>query len=136
MGYSIEQITYQLTWPIRHEVMWPDKAVDYIKLPDDENGIHFAVWKNRKIVAVVSVFIDGNKAQFRKLATLVSEQRNGYGSALINHLIAHLNHEDVSLLWCNARVDKTGFYEKFGLSKTSKKFNRGEQEYVIMEMNL
>ena len=136
MEYSIEQITYQLTWPIRHEVMWPDKPIDYIKLPEDENGIHFAVWKNRKIVVVVSVFIDGNRAQFRKLATLESEQGKGYGSALINHLIEHLKHEKVRTLWCNARTDKTEFYKKFGLTETEQRFNRGGQDYVIMQKTL
>ncbi|MTI38216.1 GNAT family N-acetyltransferase [Fulvivirga lutimaris] len=116
--------------------MWPDKSIDYIKLQNDEDGIHFAVWKNKEIVAVVSVFINKNKAQFRKLATLQNEQGNGYGSALINHIIAHLKHEKVNTLWCNARVDKTSFYKKFGLYETNEKFSRGQQEYIIMEMKL
>lgn len=133
MDYSIEQITYQLTWPIRHQVMWPDKPFDYIKLKNDEEGIHFAVWKNKNIVSVVSVFIENRKAQFRKLATLEEEQGNGYGSTLIEHIMAHLKHEEVDVLWCNARIDKTSFYKKFGLEETDEKFKRGDQEYVIME---
>lgn len=116
--------------------MWPDKPIDYIKLSNDEEGIHFAVWKNKTIVAVVSVFIKDGHAQFRKLATLVSEQKKGYGSALISYIIAHLKHEPVSLLWCNARINKTDFYKKFGLVETDKRFIKEGQEYVVMQKSL
>lgn len=65
---------------LRHEVMWPDEDFDYIKLKDDDAGIHFGLFKENMLISVVSLFVDKDEAQFRKFATLKSEQGKGYGS--------------------------------------------------------
>ena len=39
-------------------------------LQDDEDGLHFGLFNKEKLVSVVSLFIDGEEAQFRKFATL------------------------------------------------------------------
>jgi len=132
----IEPILHEDTLPIRHKVMWPDKPLEYVMLKDDERGIHFGLKKDSKLITVVSLFIKGEEAQFRKLATLQSEQGNGYASLILEHVIQYSKSNNVLKLWCNARIEKTQFYKRIGLLETNKTFSKGGVDYVIMENHL
>ncbi|PCJ94987.1 MAG: GNAT family N-acetyltransferase [Flavobacteriaceae bacterium] len=136
MKNEIRQITYTDTWNIRHRVMWPNQPFDYIKLPEDAIGNHFGLFKNEKIVAVVSLFINDGEAQFRKLATEIQEQGQGYGTLLLSYLIDFTSKQKVKKIWCNARADKTSFYTKFGMVPTNKKYTKGGIEFVVMEKKM
>ena len=132
---EIKQITISEVLPIRHKVMWPDKPMSYVELPNDEKGKHFGLFVNGEITSIISLFISNNEAQFRKFATLIEHQGFGYGTILLNKVIDLVKKEKVAKLWCNARVEKSKFYERFDLTSTSKKFKKGGIEYVIMERN-
>ncbi len=129
----IKQIPPSETLPIRHKVMWPDKPLTYVKLPNDELGRHYGLFVNEKMTAIISLFINNNEAQFRKFATLNEFQGLGYGTKLLQSIIDLLKEEGVKKLWCNARVEKTKFYEKFNLRTTNKVYQKGGIEFVIME---
>jgi GNAT superfamily N-acetyltransferase len=129
---SIQPISAAETWPIRHKVMWPDQPLDYIKLKEDENGLHFGLFEVGQLVSIVSLFIAGNKAQFRKLATLSEFQGNGFASELIKHLIGYCEQNKLEKLWCNARSSKMEFYQKFGFEPTEKQFTKLGEDYIIM----
>jgi len=113
--------------------MWPEKPIEFIALDEDRKGIHFGLWKGVQIVSVISLFINEDEAQFRKFATALSEQSNGYGTLLMRHLMTYAENLKVKKIWCNARADKTSFYEKFGMRQTSKSFIKGGINYIIME---
>ncbi|WP_230981413.1 GNAT family N-acetyltransferase [Echinicola salinicaeni] len=132
-NYQIKRIGPQQTWDLRHRVMWPDRPMDYVKLDEDHNGLHFGLEVDSQLISIISVFIEGGKAQFRKFATDKSHQGMGFGSHLLAHVIKLLEENEIALIWCNARVEKTAFYEKFGLAKTDKTFQKGGIDYVIME---
>lgn len=121
--------------PIRHKVMWPDKPMSYVELPNDEKGKHFGLFVNGEITSIISLFKSNNEAQFRKFATLIEHQGFGYGTILLNKVIDLIKKEKIAKLWCNARVEKSKFYERFDLTSTTKKFKKGGIEYVIMERN-
>lgn len=131
---NIKKIPYQSTWPIRQEVMWPDKPIEFVKIAQDEQGLHYGLFIEDQLVSIISAFINGDTAQFRKFATLQTAQGKGYGSHLLSHLLKELSSMSIKKVWCNARIDKAGYYERFGLAKTVKHFARGEIQYVIMEM--
>lgn len=133
MSVTIRSIEYPATWPIRHQAMWPDRPLDYVKLPADEMGHHYGLFFEEELIAVVSVFIQGTEAQFRKFATSPAFQGNGYGSQLLTYLLQSVAEQGVQRIWCNARVEKTGFYEKFDLQITDQCFSRGGRAYVVME---
>ncbi len=133
MNIKIKQIQAQETYKLRHQVMWPDKEKEFVMLENDEEGIHFGLFKNEKLISVVSLFMKQGNAQFRKFATKTAEQGQGFGTLLINHLLAFVLNKEVKKLWCNARVDKTSFYEKVGMKKTLKTFDKEGIHYVIME---
>ena len=152
------------TWPLRHRVMWPSKSIDYVKVEEDDHGLHYGLFKdgsssNRNNddnpISVVSLFITPptttttrkkmedddasdvyDEAQFRKFCTDTSYQGNGYGTLLLKYMFDTIQTEypNVNRVWCNARKDKTKFYNKrFGMVETDETFVRGDIEYVIME---
>lgn len=129
----IKEINYKTTYPIRHAVMWPDKPMAYIELKDDPTGFHYGYFHEGILVAVISIFIKDNKAQFRKFATLVNYQRKGIGRKLLNYALESL--KDVETIWCNARLEKTSYYESFNMKKTDQIFEKGGKSYVIMCKN-
>jgi len=130
---EIKAIPVQLTWDVRHKAMWPNKPFSYIKIENDIEGQHFGLYLENKLVSVISIFITDTEAQFRKFATLPHYQGNGYGSTLLSYIFKEMSQLGIKRLWCNARRDKTSFYERFGMVPTQTTFERGNINYVIME---
>lgn len=133
---KIEEIRYDLTWNIRHEVMYPHLPYDSIKLENDKNGIHFGLYVDDSLTAVISLFQSGNISQFRKFATLVSAQGKGYGTLLLNYIINYVKNTGSKIIWCNARVSAAEFYRKFGFVLTNERHVSNGIEFVIMELQL
>ncbi len=133
MGIKIQRVRAQDTYTLRHQVMWPDKPEEFVQLPNDQNGVHLGLLKEGEVISVVSLFVTDKHGQFRKFATKTSEQGNGYGSLLLKHLMNMARNEKIETLWCNARADKAGFYERFGMTQTPKRFIRESVHYVVME---
>ncbi len=135
MTVRIKAIKPEETHVVRHIAMWPNKPLKYVQLQNDNDGEHYGLYCNQKIVSVVSIFNIKNKTQFRKFATLDDYQGYGYGTALLQFIIDITKEKGIDKIWCNARVDKINFYEKFGLRVTNDYFTKDEIEYVIMERN-
>ena len=131
---KIKKAAIAEVWTLRHKVMWPNKDIEYIKLENDHEGLHYGLFIGDKLVSVISLFIKSGHAQFRKFATLKEEQGKGYGTKLLNHVIEESKKLKLETIWCNARKEKIDFYKKFGLNETDKSFKRGKQEYIIMQM--
>ncbi|MCH7396828.1 GNAT family N-acetyltransferase [Belliella sp. DSM 107340] len=132
----IKEISIDEALPIRHKAMWPDRELDFVRVPGDEKAIHLGLFVNRKLISVVSVFEKENGAQFRKFATLPDYQGNGYGSKLLVYMIGFVQEKQIQKIWCNARVSKIDFYNGFGLTITDKTFEKSGLEYVVMEKHL
>ncbi len=133
---QIEQIRYELTWRIRHEVMYPNLPFGSIKLTTDPEGIHFGLYTDDALTTVASLFYVNKIYQFRKLATLIDQQGKGYGSMMVQYLINFVINEKAETLWCNARVSVASFYSKFGFKARGPYFRENEIEFVIMELDL
>lgn len=130
---DIRFIPKEQAWQLRHEVMWPERELDYVKLADDDAGEHYGLFEGVRLISAVSLFIDGDEAQFRKFATLESEQGKGYGSRLLKHVLEAAEQRGVRRIFCNARSNKAPFYQKFGLAATGHSFIKGGKDYIIME---
>jgi GNAT superfamily N-acetyltransferase len=132
----IKEIKQEDIWKIRQIVMWPDKPIEFVKLPDDYKGIHYGLFDDDELTSVVSCFEHNGEMQFRKLATLANKQGQGYGTCILNHIIDIARNKGVKRVWCNARVNKKAFYEKFGLIETGNRFHKDGIEFTIMELVL
>ncbi|CAM3975178.1 MULTISPECIES: GNAT family N-acetyltransferase [Flavobacterium] len=130
---KIKQITSNETIAIRHKVMWPNMSLEYVKLPNDESARHFGLFVNGEIISIISLFKEKNEIQFRKFATLIEFQGLGYGTILLKNIIDLIKKEGITKLWCNARIEKSKFYEKFNLKLASEKFKKDGIDYVVME---
>ncbi|MCH7408509.1 GNAT family N-acetyltransferase [Belliella sp. DSM 111904] len=132
----IKEITLNEALPIRHVAMWPDKDLDFVRVPGDDQATHLGLFVDRKLISVVSIFKKADGAQFRKFATLPNYQGRGYGSKLLVYMIGFAQKQNLSRIWCNARASKVDFYSNFGLSTTNKTFEKSGLEYVVMEREL
>lgn len=131
---EIKNIKASDTWKIRHEVMWPDQPFEFVQLKEDDFGLHYGVFIDNQLVSIVSCFITGNEMQFRKLATLDSFQGRGIASALLNHIFEAAKEKGIQKIWCNARKEKTAFYEKFGMKAIGETFTKAGHEFIIMQV--
>lgn len=129
----ISEVEYYKVLKIRQQVMYPDKDIDFVKLPEDEMGIHMAFFENGAPISVLSLFLKDRALQFRKFATVEEYQGKGYGSKLIEWLLDYAKDMQFDKVWCNSRVDKKGFYQKFGFVEKGELFERDGIQYSIME---
>lgn len=133
---EIREIEASQTWQIRHEVMWPDQPFEFVQLEEDNSGLHFGVFDQKKLVSIVSCFITDNEMQFRKLGTLEEFQQKGIASQLLKHILKLGKEKNLKKIWCNARTNKKTFYEKFNMIDSRRTFIKSGQEFTIMEILL
>jgi GNAT superfamily N-acetyltransferase len=107
-----------------------------MEMEEDSNGYHFGAFADNQLVAVVSLFIKGEEAQFRKFAVVPDVQGRGIGKALLDYITGFAVNEGCQRLWCNARVSAVGFYAKSGFRQTGNTFNRNGVDYEIVEKEI
>lgn len=134
----IRQASLESIYQIRHEVLWPDKPFDFVKVDDDENGWHFGAYENDKLISVISLFPDAfyKRVRFRKFATLSEFQHRGFGKRLLIFSMEYSKNRGFEWIWCDARADALGFYEKLGFVKFSDVFLKERLEYYKIERKL
>ncbi|MFM2480824.1 GNAT family N-acetyltransferase [Celerinatantimonas sp. YJH-8] len=131
---QIHKVIKEQVIPIRHQVLWPDKPVEFCCLEEDAQGIHWGVFLEDRLVCVASIYVERDEARLRKFATLPEFQRQGIGSALIRHIIEVLHQLPVSRLWCDARESACAFYQGLGFTRCSDCFYKSDVAYYQMEM--
>lgn len=129
----IEQITPELTHRLRRDVLYPGQKLFEMEMDEDRNGIHFGAFKDNKLVAVVSLFQNGEDFQFRKLAVDPQVQKIGVGAGLLNYINDYAMVNGGKRMWCNARDTAIGFYLKAGYKLTGQQFSKNGFDYEIME---
>ncbi|OOQ60137.1 GNAT family N-acetyltransferase [Mucilaginibacter pedocola] len=132
----IEQVRPEHTWKLRHEVLYPNQKPNEMGMEEDNNGYHFAAFKDKWIVAVVSLFKHESDWQFRKFAVAEEVQGQGLGAQLLQYITEFVEREQGELLWCNARLSAIGFYNKFGFSAVGEVFHKNGFDYIIMQKHL
>lgn len=132
----IQRILPQQTWPLRQRVMYPNQPLSYVQIPGEEEAYHYGLYVDKQLIAVVSLFVDGTSAQFRKFATDQAYQGQGYGTSLLMHVINEAKKLNVESLWCHARLSAVGFYRRFHFQPEGKPFNKGAIEYIKMHLPL
>ncbi|WP_460583500.1 GNAT family N-acetyltransferase [Hymenobacter arcticus] len=129
----IQPIEPAATYALRHAVLWPDKPLAYVQLPDDAAGQHFGAFVAGALVAVISLFVEADGvARFRKFATDPAWQRRGLGTALLRHVLAAARAQGAHTLWCDARQHTLPFYQRFGLAAEGAVFYKGNVPYLRM----
>ena len=134
---TIQPIEPAQTYALRHAVLWPDKPLAYVQLPDDATGLHYGAFSEGRLIAVISLFIgEDGVARFRKFATDPAWQGRGIGTALLRHVLAVARAQGASALWCDARQNTLPFYQRFELLPEGDVFYKGEVPYVRLSLAL
>ncbi|WP_111627616.1 GNAT family N-acetyltransferase [Larkinella arboricola] len=127
---TIRPIRPEETYPLRHEVLWPDKPFAYVMLAEDADGYHFGAFRENELLAVISLFEKDGIARFRKFATRPDAQRQGIGSHLLNQVIDKARQLGADKLWCDARLSAAAFYQRFGMEPEGEVFFKDEIPYA------
>jgi len=133
---SIEQITPELTWHLRRDVLYPSMKLFEMEMDEDTYGTHFGAFDDVKLAGVVSLFQKGTDFQFRKLAVDPELQHKGIGSSLLDYITDHAEKNGGTRIWCNARDTAVEFYLKAGYRPTGETFSKNGFNYEIFEKEL
>ena len=136
LNIHIEQITHELTWRLRQQVLYPGRTMKDMAMSEDEDGIHYGAFVENKLVAIASTFRQGNDIQVRKVAVDPSLQHQGVGSRLLQYITDRARESGATRIWCNARKSATGFYLRAGFKPNGDAFTRNGIDYIIMDKPL
>ncbi|KAK7045769.1 hypothetical protein VNI00_007170 [Paramarasmius palmivorus] len=120
--------------------------ISHVQLPEDANGYHFGAFlefNGDEPVAVISVFVEAipipehqhqAAARFRKFACDPRHQGRGIGTKLLQYAFRAASTElKASVIWCDARLSTSAWYEKRGMVPFGQTFFKGPVEYVRMK---
>ena len=136
---TINRVAPEATVGVREAVLWPGRP-DMCRLAEDEQGLHLAATVNNDVVGVVSLFVDGAEARFRKFAVLEAHRGAGVGSRLLQAAEAEAYRLGAKTIECDARAEKAAaYYEKRGYVAAGPPFAKyadSEQLYATMRKPL
>ncbi len=133
---QIREVPLEDVWRIRQVVMYPQETLDFVKLEDDDKGMHLGLYVENKLVSVISVFEEGDEVQFRKFATETDMQGRGFGTKLLQYVMDWVIKNNKKSIWCNARIVATGMYTKFGMQPVGAGWIKYGIEFIKMEKQL
>ncbi len=136
MSIRICPITATDTYPLRHSVLWPDKPFDYVRIDEDELGHHYGTYLDTELVAVISLFVNGTAARFRKFATRPDQQNKGLGTSLLQHVFAEARRLGATTICCDARLSAAAFYQRFDMQPIGEVFFKGDIPYQRYETRI
>lgn len=131
-SFLVKEINSKDSYSIRHQVLWQHKSFDDcgIDVDDQPDTFHLGAYKGDKLICVASFFkqtqakfSEKNQYRLRAMATLSSAQNTGAARALLNTAFQILKEKGQDLLWCDARIIATGFYEKLGFEKSGDQYS-------------
>lgn len=129
---SVRIISPHDTYPVRQKVLWPQKILADVILPEDAQGLHLGKFtQDAQLVGVISIFFAERTVQFKKLAVLEAYQSQGIGSLLVSEVkkVAFL-YRCMKII-CDARQATVPFYVKHGF-RPEYEFLKYEKMYTRM----
>ena len=128
---EVKQIEAKDTYYIRQEVLRPGLPIEttHFDGDNDENTFHLGAYLDGKLSSVASFYLKNHpdikeewQFQLRGMATMADSQGKGLSSALLRTAFPMVKRNHVDTVWCNARKNAVGFYEKVGFEIISEEF--------------
>jgi len=137
---SVKKIRVAQTYTIRKEILRKNIDLPYKFSGDlDDGTFHLGAFKADTIVGVVSFMksdlnkLKGTQYQLRGMATSIEVRKEGFGNLLLKEAFEFLKQNQIDIVWCNAREEAVGFYQKNGFKILGDQFNI-EKEGVHYKM--
>ena len=121
--FYCREINAKTCYPIRQQVLWQHKEIDQCGIAADleVSSFHLGVFYEDDLVCIGSFFSQKNpnfieviQYRLRAMATLPIFQKKGAAKLLLEFAFQKLQNDSQNLLWCDARLIATRFYEKLG----------------------
>ena len=119
---EVKKVNVDAIRDLRFKVLWPHlNGPEECQIDPDTNDttFHMAAVLDGKVVGTSTFIIDINekfeeKKQYRLRAMATDPKIRGYGvgAKIVEKAVEELKQMGVKLLWCDARLIATGFYEK------------------------
>jgi GNAT superfamily N-acetyltransferase len=121
--HDIRPIQADLTLPLRQQILRPRQSLETLIYPGDDHplSLHLGAFHHDQLVGIASVSPElcppmprDSAWRLRGMAILPSVQRQGYGAALLQTAIHHIQSHHGTLLWCHGRTSALSFYRALG----------------------
>lgn len=136
MRLNCKQISADTAKPLRLLVLYPGLDSSFADYPEDKliDTTHFGCFAGDNLIAIATLCkltpdfeysnIPNNCWRLRGMASHPDYRGQHAGSAIIDAIKSFLKSQDhTGLLWCHARVEAVGFYQKQGFSITGESFD-------------
>jgi predicted GNAT family N-acyltransferase len=138
----IKKIAATETYSVRLPVLRKGKPIESCHFDGDdlESTQHFGLYLSQELVGIISLFkknnstfSEKNQCQIRGMAILENQRKKDFGKALIIQSEKECENQGIDLIWFNARMEASGFYEKMGYQKIGTPFEIPDVgEHVVM----
>ena len=142
----IKEITASETIDIRHSVLRPGRPVEtcYFKGDNHPDTFHLGAFIDGKLVSVASFYREkspllkqSRQYRLRGMATLPSYRNRRAATALIERGFEILRNQNISAIWCNARMAAKNLYLKAGFEILTEEFIiEGIGPHVVMAVQI
>ncbi|HET8839322.1 MAG TPA: GNAT family N-acetyltransferase [Flavobacteriaceae bacterium] len=128
---ELRPISFQLALPIRQQVLRQGKSIEACFFSGDKahSTFHLGAFEKEKLIGIVSLmqnrnegFSEENQMQLRGMAVLPEYRNRNIAKKLLHESERKLKENKSFFLWCNARENAIGFYEKHGFKIFGDKF--------------
>lgn len=128
---EIRPIRAEDTRPLRHLVLRPQQPPETLVYPGDDHplSLHVGAFEAGELVGIASVapeacplMPDSAAWRLRGMAILPRAQRRGYGAALLQACVRHIQAQAGTVLWCHGRTSALSFYRALGFTPHGEEF--------------
>ncbi len=128
---EIRIVSAKETLFIRQSVLRDGKPLENCSFVGDNelSSLHLGAFLEEKLIGIVSliknpnpIFQEKNQVQLRGMAVLPDHRNRHIADKLLRVSEIKLQEKRPTFLWCNARENAVGFYEKFGFTIRGNKF--------------
>ena len=143
----VRQINASDTYLIRSQMLRPDQDISscIFQGDDKEQTLHLGAFVEKKLVSIASFYFKPsnsfdtpNQFQLRGMATLPEFQKQGLSRELLKFGFPLIKRNFCHLVWCNARLSATGFYQAVGFKSIGDTFDIpgiGPHQLMYKELN-
>jgi predicted GNAT family N-acyltransferase len=143
---EVRRISPSDTLPLRQIILHPNLPIDSCQYPGDQDDqtFHLGAFEKGKLVSIASFYFerhpqfdDPYQFRLRGMATSLKFQNKGLSQALLNRGFPIVKQNQCTLVWCFARKNAVGFYQKVGFEICGDYFeNKDEGQQILMLKSL
>lgn len=122
--YVVQRIPERDTVPLRHAILRAGQPLSAVAMHGDDVATWFGVLHNGAVHGTIGLFDEtspegDSQSRLRGMTTSKGIRGTGLGRLLVDALVDQVRDEGGDSMWCAARVEAAGFYEKLGFERVS-----------------